>query len=180
MAEVQQKKQNQNEEESIQQTRLKKVLDEEVTPEEMEAGQLDQLELLQEIYKTATQGMQSVEIIRPMVKDKALKSILFRQYNGYKALTKEIELQSANEGFDLRSSSFFTKAMMYGSLLMNTVSDRSSSKLAEVMIQGLNMGIISLVKVKNNIDPEVKVDLTFADKLMDMLHNNIEALKPYL
>jgi hypothetical protein len=115
-----------------------------------------------------------------MVKDKALKSILFRQYNSYKALAKELELQAATEGYDLRSATFFSKVMMYSGLIMNTISDRSSSKLAEIMIQGLNMGIISLVKVKNSLDPAAKVDLTFADKLMDMLHNNIEALKPYL
>ncbi|MDD4316437.1 MAG: hypothetical protein PHC84_04690 [Clostridia bacterium] len=173
MAEVQQKKQqSQNElNENLQSTRLKKVLDEEITPEEISAGELDQLELLQEVYKSATQGMQSVEVIRPMIKDKALKSILFRQYNSYKALTKEIELQAATNGYDLRASTFLNKAMMYGSLLLNTITDRSSSKLAEVMIQGINMGIISLVKVKNNIDPDIKVDMTFADKLMDILRS---------
>ncbi len=179
MAEVQ-KKQMINEEEGIQKTRLKKVMGEEIEQEEIDAGMLDQMELLQEVYKNATVGMQSIEIVRPMVKDKALKSILFRQYNSYKALAKELELQAATEGYDLRSATFFSKVMMYSGLIMNTISDRSSSKLAEIMIQGLNMGIISLVKVKNSLDPAAKVDLTFADKLMDMLHNNIEALKPYL
>ena len=184
MSEVQENKQQNMEmnQESSQQstTRLKKVLNEEFSSEEIQAGELEQLEVLQETYKIATVGMQSIEIIRPMVKDKALKNILFRQYNNYKAFAKEIELQAATQGYDLKPSNILNKAVMYGSTLLSTIADRSTGKLAEIMIQGINMGIISLLKVTNNIDAELQIDFSMSDKLMQMLQNNLESLKAYL
>lgn len=161
-------------------TRVKKVLGEEITQEEIQAGELDQLELLQEVYKSATTGMQAIEVIRPLAKDKAFKSMLFQQYNSYKSLSKEVELKAANEGFDLRSSNIINKAMMYGSVLLNTINDRTNSKLAEIMIQGINMGIISLVKVTNSLDADLQIDQNLSNKLMEMFQNNISAFKAYL
>lgn len=161
-------------------TRVKKVLGEEITQEEIQAGELDQFELLQEVYKGATTGMQSIEIIRPMVKDKAFKNMLFRQYNDYKSLSKEIELQAANEGYDLRASNIMNKAMMYGSVLLNTINDRTNSKFAEIMMQGINMGIISLVKVINNIDADLQINQTFSNRIMGMYQNNLDSFKAYL
>ena len=88
----------QSQEEQIR-TRVNKVLDEEL--DESEAN-IEELDLLQEIYKVATMGMQSVEVIKPMVREKALKNLLFKQFNAYKALSKEIELKAAQNGFDLK------------------------------------------------------------------------------
>ena len=42
------------------------------------------------------------------------------------------------------------------------------------------MGIISLLKVTNNIDAELQIDFSMSDKLMQMLQNNLESLKAYL
>ena len=131
---------NEPRKQSAKHNKIKKVLNEEFSSEEIQAGELEQLEVLQETYKIATVGMQSIEIIRPMVKDKALKNILFRQYNNYKAFAKEIELQAATQGYDLKPSNILNKAVMYGSTLLNTIADRSTGKLAEIMIQGNKYG----------------------------------------
>lgn len=167
-------------EEKEQKTRLKKVLNEEFSMQEIQDGELEQLELLQEVYKNCTLSIQSIEIVRPMVKDKPMRNMLFSQYNSYKALAKEIEMQAATNGYDLHAANIINKAMMYGGLLLNTIIDRSASKLAEIMIQGINLGIISMVKVTNNIDEQTNIDVSLSNKLMDMLENNINALKPFL
>ncbi|MFW5779877.1 MAG: hypothetical protein ACOCWI_00285 [Bacillota bacterium] len=161
-------------------SRVNKVLEEELSNEEMQPGDIVELELLQETYKVATMGMQSVEVIKPMVKEKALKNLLFKQFNSYKSLAKEIELKAIHNGFDLKPANIINKAMMYGNMLINTINDRSASKLAEMMIQGINMGIISITKVTNNIDSELNIDMSLTNKLMGMLNNNLENLKVYL
>ena len=89
-------------------------------------------------------------------------------------------MQAATQGYDLKPSNILNKAVMYGSTLLNTIADRSTGKLAEIMIQGINMGIISLLKVTNNIDAELQIDFSMSDKLMQMLQNNLESLKAYL
>lgn len=148
--------------------------------EEIQDGELEQFELLQEVYKNCTLGMQSIEIVRPMVKDKSMKSILFHQYNSYKSLSKELEMRAANDGYDLRAATIMNKAVMYGGVLLNTITDRSSSKLAEIMIQGINLGIISSIKLTNSIGDNSKTDISFSTRLMEMLENNLDALKVFL
>ncbi len=161
-------------------SRVKKVLGEEITQEEIQAGELDQLELLQQAYKGATTEMHSIEIIRPLIKDKAFKNMLFQHYNGYKTLSKEIELAAASEGYDLRPANIINKAVMFGSVLFSTISDKTNSKLAEIMIQNINMGIVNLVRVINGLNADLQIDQTFSNKLMDMYQNNVEALKTHL
>lgn len=161
-------------------SRVKKVLGEEITQEEIQAGELDQLELLQQTYKGATTEMHSIEVIRPLIKDKAFKNMLFQHYNGYKTLSKEIELAAASDGYDLRPSNIINKAMMFGTVFFNTISDKTNSKLAEIMIQNINMGIINLVRVINTLNADLQIDQTFPNKLMEMYQNNIQALNAHL
>lgn len=161
-------------------SRVKKVLGEEITQEEIQSGELDQLELLQQAYKGATMEMHSIEVIRPIIKDKAFKNLLFQHYNGYKTLSKEIELEAASQGYDLRPANIINKAIAFGSVLFGTISDKTNSKLAEIMIQNMNMGILNLVRVINSINADLEIDQTFSDKLMNMYQQNIEALKVHL
>ena len=63
---------------------------------------------------------------------------------------------------------------------MNTMMDKSNSKIAELMIQGTNMGIIEGVKLLNqnpDADKEVKNVL---NEFIQFQENTVEQLKKYL
>ena len=63
---------------------------------------------------------------------------------------------------------------------MNTITDKSNSKIAELMLQGTNMGIIEGVKLLNqnpDADEEVKNVL---NKFIKFQENTVEQLKKYL
>ncbi|MBO5304815.1 MAG: hypothetical protein J6A99_03970, partial [Clostridia bacterium] len=62
---------------------------------------------------------------------------------------------------------------------VNTISDKSNSKLSEIMIQGINMGIISTTKIVNKIEDENK-DCPYARRLLDLLSKNLEEMKLFL
>ena len=72
------------------------------------------------------------------------------------------------------------KAMGWMGVEMNTLTDKSNSKIAELMIQGTNMGIIEGVKLLNqnpDADKDVKETL---NKFVKFQENTVEQLKKYL
>ena len=71
------------------------------------------------------------------------------------------------------------KVMTWYGIEWKTISDNSTSKLAELLLQGTNMGIIEGVKILNHkvMDSEVK---KIAKKFVEMQENSVEELKGYL
>ena len=72
-----------------------------------------------------------------------------------------------------------TKLMTWYGVEMKTLTNHSNSKIAEILIQGTDMGIIEGRKIYNNkkIDKEV---LDIVNKFIEMQENSIEELKNYL
>ncbi|NLL56651.1 MAG: hypothetical protein GX242_05520 [Clostridiales bacterium] len=134
---------------------------------------------MQEIYRNAKVGMSSIEILRPFSEDKGFRNLLMRQYSEYNGLAKEMEIYCANHNIELKSNSMFSKIMMFITTAINTLKDKSNSKLSEIMIQGINMGIISITKVQNHLS-DTNSHNHFADKMMMLLQQNLEDLKLFL
>ena len=134
---------------------------------------------LQEVYKNTSTGRDSVDILRSFSANKGFKNILIRQYKEYASLGKEIEMYANKLGYDLQKNSFLAKSMMYVTTAVNTIKDKSDSKLAEIMIQGIDMGIIAMTKLINKNSDEDKT-CSFAESLLALLQKNIEEMKLFL
>ena len=136
-------------------------------------------EELQEIYRNACLGKESVEILRPLSEDRRFRNLLLHQYKEYAKITKEIEIFAGENGIDIKGSSFFARSMMYMTTNINTLSDRSNSKLSEIMIQGINMGIISTTKVVNKLHDDGR-ECPLASELLKLLDKNLAEMKVFL
>ena len=155
--------------------RLEKLMNEKNGEEKMKIAEAD----LQEVYKNACTGKESVEIIRSFSPKKGFKNILIRQYKEYASLTKEIEMYANRLGYDLQKTSALAKGMMYITTAMNTLKDKSDSKLSEIMIQGIDMGIIAMTKLINRNSDENR-SCSFAESLLALLQKNLEEMKLFL
>ena len=72
------------------------------------------------------------------------------------------------------------KAMGWMSVEMNTIADKSNSKIAEMMLQGTNMGIIEGIKLKNEF-PDLNNSVeSVLDEFIKFQQDNVEQLKKYL
>ena len=69
--------------------------------------------------------------------------------------------------------------MIYMTTAINTIKDKSDSKLSEIMMQGINMGIISLTKLNNKLSEENR-SCHLADSLLSLLMKNLEEMKLFL
>jgi formyltetrahydrofolate synthetase len=139
----------------------------------------DQSLILKEIFKNAKLGMISIEILKQFSEDRGFRNLLMRQYTEYNAICKEVEIYSAKNNVDLKTNTIVNRIMMFMGTLFTTITDKSNSKLSEIMIQGINMGIISIKKVQNSLSDNNNHN-EYADRLMGILQNNLEDLKLFL
>ena len=63
----------------------------------------------------------------------------------------------------------------------NIKKDNSDSKISDIVIQGLVMGIIDITKKIDSFDKEANKDIVqFANKLLKFQEESVEKLKEYL
>ena len=134
---------------------------------------------LHEVYKNACLGKISIEILEKYAQDKGYRNLLIRQYKEYMDIIKEIEIYANKVNIQLQRPSIFARSMMYMTTALNTMTDKSDSKLSEIMLQGINMGRISLTKVLNKLSEENKT-CHCAENLLKLLNKNLEEMKMYL
>lgn len=71
------------------------------------------------------------------------------------------------------------KAMTWMNVEMRTMTDHTTSKLAELMLQGTNMGIIEGRRLLNNKSGDEKID-KLVEEYVNMQEKFVEILKKYL
>jgi len=140
-------------------------------------------DILDEVNKGAVMGMDAIHDILPKVEDKAFKEVLEGEYEKYKDISKRIEDiydEYSVKDDDPRETSTADKVMTKMMVDMKTITDTSTSKLAQLLVQGTNMGIIEgkkLLNHKDNIDKKVYGILK---DFVEMQEDSIETLKKYL
>ena len=141
----------------------------------------ENINVLDELNKGACMGMDAIHFILDKVEDKQFKESMEVQYNKYKDISRRInEVYSKyNEEDTPHETNAMNKAMTWYGIEMKTMMDHSDSKIAELLLQGTNMGIIEGRKLLNNkeVDKEVK-DLM--QEYITMQEDSVENLKKYL
>ena len=69
--------------------------------------------------------------------------------------------------------------MLWSGIEMKTIADTSDSKLAELLLNGINMGIIEGRKIFNNKSMDIEV-LDITKEFIRMQEDSIDILKQYL
>lgn len=101
-------------------------------------------EALAEIYRNTQLALQSIANILPQVDDEETKNQLLAQHEEYERFSAKASVIAKNKNIELKEPNPFKKAMMWGSIKMNTLGDNSRSHIAEMMVQGTVMGITAL------------------------------------
>ena len=136
--------------------------------------------ILNELNKGIKMGMDSISNVSEKVQDDRFKQDLKYQYDEYNKILNEVNNELTNYDDFPKELNPMQKAMGWMSVEMNTLTDKSNSKIAELMIQGTNMGIIEGVKLLNqnpDADKDVKETL---NKFVKFQENTVEQLKKYL
>ena len=138
-------------------------------------------EYLNAVYQNIKTAIQSIEDILPKVKDNELKKELASQEDKYIILEKECELLAKAEKIDgIKDNNWIEKIKLWGSINMSTMTDKTNRHIAELMLMGTFMGILTCEKDKSDhqgVSSEIDEILT---KLKELEKANLQALMPYL
>ena len=138
------------------------------------------LTILNEISKAAKMGMESISFVIQKVGDENMKENLSTQYSEYGKIADRVNTEFEKYGEVPDESPFGTKMMSYIGTELNTIKDKSISHIAEIMIQGGNMGIIECQKLLNHNPQADEPVKNILNDFVTMQKNNIEKMKVFL
>ena len=140
----------------------------------------ENINALDEIHKGACMGVDAINFVMDKIEDESFKEELEKELNNYEETKKEVEdiYPEYNEGKPHETSTM-NKAMTWSGIEMKTMNDKSDSKLAELLLQGVNMGIIEGRRILNQKKIDKKVD-EIISRYVNMQEESMEALKKYL
>lgn len=141
-----------------------------------------ELNILDEINKGATMGMDAINLIKEKVtNDKEFKQVLNTEFNKYQNISQRV-----NNIYDNYSSkephepNTMEKMMTWYGIQMKTITDDSSSKLSELLLKGTNMGIIEGRRLLNH-NPHISENIhSLLDEFVTMQEDSAQTLKKYL
>ena len=138
------------------------------------------INVLDELHKGCCMGIDAISFVLNKVDGKEFKELLEKQQEKYEDIAKKIEdLYENYSEKEPHETTTMNKAMTWYGVQMNTINDKSTSKLAELLTQGTNMGIIEGRKLLNHKNVDKKVE-SLVKKYVNMQEDCIEKLKEFL
>lgn len=136
--------------------------------------------LLNFVYQNAEMGKETIPKLAKMVENTDLRRVMESQLSEYQTIynTAEEKIKKSNQ--EAKGVGTMEKISAYTMLNLNTLLDKSSSHIAEMMMQGSNMGIIDITK-KLKECPDAEPDtIRLAQKLLKTEEHNLEEVKEFL
>lgn len=141
----------------------------------------NELNVLDEVNKGATMGMDAISYIKDKVEDDKFKQVLNVEYDKYQTISQRVNnLYDNYSDKEPHEPNTMEKMMTWYGVQMKTMTDHTNSKISELLLKGTNMGIIEGRRLLNNnphINPEIH---TLLDNFVSMQENSAQILKDYL
>ncbi len=139
------------------------------------------LNILDEVNKGATMGMDAINFVSEKVNASDLKHVLEVEYNKYKDISRRVNNLYPNySDKEPHETNAMNKMMTWYGIQIRTIKDDTDSKLSELLMQGTNMGIIEgrrLINQNPNAANDVK---SILNDFVNMQEDSVETLKKYL
>lgn len=140
----------------------------------------EKVNILDELNKGACMGIDAIDFILDKVEDDSFEKVLCDQKDEYEKMTDKIgNLYKEYSKDEPHETNNMNKAMTWMGIETKTITDHTTSKLAELMLQGTNMGIIEGRRLLNNKSGEEKID-KLVEEYVNMQEKFVEILKKYL
>ena len=111
-----------------------------------------EIDCIDNLYKNAHIAIQSISDVLPDCKDEEFEKELKLEYDGYKEMVDKISAFMKQKGLEPKEINVFKKAGMWMGIKMNSLTDKSTSHLADMMVKGTVMGITELKQLLSRED----------------------------
>lgn len=140
----------------------------------------DDQEILKEVQKNSSMAINAINTISEKVHDNELQQELSKQKLWYSVIQNKATDRLQNERAEGYHASAVQDLMLKGGIQMNTFTNCSTSKIAELMIQGSNRGITSMWKSINHHQNSGNMSMEVAKELVDFEQKSVARLKKFL
>lgn len=138
------------------------------------------INVLDELNKGCSIGMVALDYIIKKSDENEFNKLLTNQYKEYEDLSNRInELYDEYTSDKIHETSFIEKAMTWYGIQKDTIMNNSISKIAELLINGTNMGIIEGRKLINNKKMDKDIH-KLCSEYIKMQEKYLEKLKEFL
>lgn len=136
--------------------------------------------LLNCVAENARTSAEATEQLIKRTEDDKMRQELNFQKDQYQRIQHDAEYHLENMGEKPHYKGPVAKMGMWAGIAMNTMNDRSNSHLADIMIQGVTMGIIETTKSRNE-NPDADAEAHgVASNFITAQQDSIERMKEFL
>lgn len=137
-------------------------------------------ELLNFIYQNSQMGIITISQLLDMIDDMDFKMQLQAQLKEYRTFNKEVMQMLNKNGYDEKGIGAFDKLRTYLMINMQTLTNKTTSHIAEMLIIGSNMGIIDAIKNIRKYQEAEKDIVGLMNRLLETEEKNVNQLKAFL
>lgn len=141
---------------------------------------INDVELLRDICENAEMGRDGIMHVLKQTEDASLSQVLTRQLSEYQKTYETADEMLHERAQEPLGANPMAKMMTYVSSSAKTMLDNSSSKIAEIMIQGSTMGITNLTKSLHDYDDSDQEVRKLAEKQIKTEQANVDEMKKFL
>lgn len=141
---------------------------------------LNNTDLLNHIRQTTEMGRDGIDMVMEYAEYKPFRDALQDQKAEYSRLYRAADTMLRIRGGEPQELSAIAKLSSELSSSMKTMRDHSTSKIAEMMIQGNTRGMTKSLQCLDQYSGEDKEVKALAEKLLRTEEANIEQMKPFL
>lgn len=137
-------------------------------------------ELLNFIYQNSEMGVNTIHQLLDICDDPKFNEHIRSQHQEYRDIHKAAKELLVKNGCDEKGINAFDKLKTYLMINMQTLTDKSPSHIAEMLMVGSTMGVIQALRsVRKYQDAEPDI-LDLMQRLLKMEENNISQLKEFI
>lgn len=126
-------------------------------------------------------GVGTIDHLLEIVEEKNFVKFLKSQLREYEEIHESAKFLLNKNGYDEKGISTLEKIRTYLMINFQTLTDKTPSHIAEMLIIGSNMGIIDAIKNIRKYEKQAEKDiLNLMKKLLIFEENNIKELKKFL
>ena len=137
-------------------------------------------ELLNFLYQNSQMGMESLSQLLEIAEDEEFRSCMEKQLDKYREFHNEAKRLLQERGHNEKSLGMLDKLKTYLMINMQTMSDKSTSHLAQMLIEGSSMGVTNALQdLRKYEDADTEI-LRLMRKLYKFEEKNVETYKAFL
>lgn len=137
-------------------------------------------ELLNFIYQNSQMGVETIQQLMDITEDEEFKKQLAYQFDEYKGIHAAAREMLNDNGYDEKGLRTLEKLRTYMMINLQTLTDKTASHIAEMLIIGSNMGVINAVKNLKKYQLSETDITSLMERLLEFEEDNIQKLKAFL